>query len=159
MSPAMKDWAQVLADVFTVAAVIGGLFTLWVGWRTYRQQNKQKRVEFYFQLWNQLRSMPGHARICEAIDAKQWDKLTEISVTERREKFFFFEQVALLVNSGLMHAHIAYYMFGYHAIRCWDHEEYWQGLPERGYWKLLESFVEQMRKIEFLSWDQRRNQF
>jgi hypothetical protein len=159
MSPVTKDLAQVLADLATVAAVAGGLITLFLGWRTYHNQNKQKRVEFYFQIWEQLRSMPGHGPICEAIDVKEWEKLRRIPVTQRREKFFFFEQVALLVNSKFMHPHIAYYMFGYHAIRCWDHEEYWDGLPEKGYWKLLEAFVEQMRRIESSPWEKRRKKF
>ncbi|MGH9966892.1 MAG: hypothetical protein ACREBG_03525 [Pyrinomonadaceae bacterium] len=159
MSPETKDLAEVLAHWATAAGVLGGLITLLLGWRTYVQQGNQKRVEFYFDIWDQLRSMPGHGWICEAIDAQQWAMLTEVSVSDRREKFFFFEQVALLVNPGFLHPHIAYYMFGYHAIRCWDHEEYWPGLPEKRYWKLLQSFVEQMREVERLPWKKRRKRF
>jgi hypothetical protein len=131
-SDAVKAWAQVLAHWGTAAGFIAIAATLFLNWRNYAQQNRQKRAEFYFKLWDQVRTpQPGRLDICEVIDAGQWKKLSEISVRERRQKFLFFEQVALLVNSKLIHPHIAHYMFGYHAIRCWDHDEFWGGLPPK----------------------------
>jgi hypothetical protein len=111
-------------------------------------------------MWEQLRPTTAEQPdICEIIDAKQWDRLSSVPVGDRRQKLFLFEQVAALVNAGLMNKYLADYMFGYHAIKCWDHAEFWPGLPQKatGYWKLLERFVNQMNKIERdVSWEKRR---
>jgi hypothetical protein len=158
-SDALKAWAEVAAHLVTAATLLVAITTLFVGWRNYALQGVQKRVEFFFEMWDQLRSKTTERLdICEVIDARQWDKLGAIPVRDRRQKLFLFEQVAMLVNSGLMAPAVAHYMFGYHAIKCWDRPEFWPDLPDRDsdYWKLLRGFVQQMRKVDTVPWPARR---
>jgi hypothetical protein len=165
MSPVpseLKDWAQVAAHCATAAGFITVTVTLMLNWRNYVQLSKHNSLEFQFKLWDLLRSKPpGQQDICEIIDAEEWSKLSDIPARERRHKLFLFEQIALLVNSKYMHPHLAHYMFGYHAIRCWDRKEFWPDLPDKttGYWKLLQEFIEQMKSVEGQPWEKRRKKF
>ena len=55
------------------------------------------------------------------------------------------------MNSGLIKKEVAYYMFGYFAMTCWDNEAFWSdpGI-DRGsvYWSVLRNFVNQMKEID-----------
>lgn len=162
MSPQLKDWVEVLANLATAIGFIAVVITLLLTWRNYLQQNKQNNLDFQFKLWNLLTSKPaGQKDICELIDAQEWDKLKEIPPTDRRQKLFLFEQIALLVKAKYMHPNLAHYMFGYHAIRCWERPEFWSDLPDKtsGYWKVLQEFVERMRQVEAQPWKERGLRF
>jgi hypothetical protein len=165
MSTQVKDFAEVLANFATAVGFITVVITLLLNWRNYVRQSRQNSLDFQFKLWDLLRAKPDGQKdmkdICQIIDDEEWGKLSEISPNDRRHKLFLFEQIALLVNSKHMHPDIAHYMFGYHAIRCWDREEFWPALPDKttGYWKLLQDFVEQMRKVDAKPWKERRKRF
>jgi hypothetical protein len=46
---------------------------------------------------------------------------------QKKAEYFlgFFEEVALMMNSGLIRKEVAHYMFGYYAIHCWDSKNFW----------------------------------
>jgi len=73
----------------------------------------------------------------------------------------FFEEVALMVNSGLIKIEVAHYMFGYYAIRCWDNDYFWSDVNrETPYWALFRDFVAKMKKIESsFVYDERKFKF
>jgi hypothetical protein len=78
----------------------------------------------------------------------------QLAKRSRAEKYFLiglFEQVALLVNSGLMRREVAHYMFGYRAIRCWNSTQFWANLDDKDsdmYVSLFKDFVRQMQEVE-----------
>jgi hypothetical protein len=49
------------------------------------------------------------------IDSPELQSLAEI---ERDNFTGFFEELALLWNSGIFNDHVVYYMFGYFALKC-----------------------------------------
>jgi hypothetical protein len=68
---------------------------------------------------------------------------------EKRDLLGFFEEIALMMNSGLIRNEVAHYMFGYYAIKCWESKYFWSTVyRESIYWSLFRDFVEQMKQIE-----------
>jgi hypothetical protein len=60
-----------------------------------------------------------------------------------------FEEVTLLMNSGLIRKPVAHYMFGYYAIRCWESENFWSDVNrDSPYWAALRTFVDEMKNVE-----------
>jgi hypothetical protein len=73
--------------------------------------------------------------------------LTQVSLDDRKEFLDLFQEVALLKKAGLIKKELAFYMFGYFAIRCLDSENFWQGInKEDHYWTLFREFAEQAKR-------------
>jgi hypothetical protein len=76
-------------------------------------------------------------------------KLAELPYHTELDFLGFYEDVALMVNSGLLKKPVAHYMFAYYAIRCWENNNFWGNLNrESPYWALFRDFVKQMEKVE-----------
>lgn len=72
-----------------------------------------------------------------------------ISFRHKRSLVGFFEEIALMMNSGLLKPRIAHYMFGYYAIACWKSEAFWSNMNRDSiYWALFKDFAEKMQQIE-----------
>src|SRR5262249_28995192 len=75
--------------------------------------------------------------------------IDQIPFKERRDFLGFFEEIALMTNSGLIARHVAHYMFGYYAIQCWESLVFWSNLERKSiYWSLFHDFVVQMKKAQ-----------
>jgi hypothetical protein len=69
---------------------------------------------------------------------------------QKRAYLSFFEEVAFLVNSGLLKESVAHYMFGYNVIRCWESEDFWTrgAVRQSAYWSAFRDLAERMKKRE-----------
>lgn len=86
-------------------------------------------------------------------------ELRDIPWEDKIDLLGFYEDVALMVNSGLIREHVAHYMFAYYALRCWESDNFWYDVNRySSYWALFRDFVERMQKIED-SFDFRRNNY
>jgi hypothetical protein len=73
-------------------------------------------------------------------------KLATIGFEEKRAYLTFFEELALLHNSGLIRADVIYYMFGYYAVKCLDSENFWSDIKKSElYWGIFLCFARQMK--------------
>jgi hypothetical protein len=64
-----------------------------------------------------------------------------------------FQQVALMMNSGVIPKAGPHDMSGYHVIGAWDTPVFWHGMQSEAtdfHWSLLAAFVEPMKKQETL---------
>ena len=76
------------------------------------------------------------------------DEITAKSIQDRRNLVGYFEEVALMVNSGLIRPEVAHYMFGYYVVLIDDCEKFWEGLDRQGdYWAVFRSFALKMRSM------------
>ena len=61
----------------------------------------------------------------------------------------FFEDIAFLMNSGLIRKEVASYMFAGDAIKAWNDDLFWSNdSREHPYWSLLKDFVSEMKDYE-----------
>lgn len=76
-------------------------------------------------------------------------KLKAIPKRSRRDFAAFFEDIALMRNSGLITKEVACYMFSHDAIECWYSDEFWHDFKNKddAHWGALRIFVEEMAKI------------
>jgi hypothetical protein len=144
MNLSLSDWK----DIATIAGVIVALGVFIKGVYEYVKQGSQKRAEQFIELRKRLKDNDEFANILELLE-KNSDELRNIPLKEKYEYLGFFEEIALMVNSGLISPEIAHYMFSYYAIRCWKSDLFWSGINRDSlYWIVFRKFVEQMQSIE-----------
>jgi len=110
-----------LKDILTISlAAIGSaiaLISLIKALIEYQKQGITKRSEIFLNMRSRLREDKSFSKICDFLERDD-PKLREIPFVERDRFLAFFEELALLKNSGLINDEVTLYMFGYFAIRC-----------------------------------------
>lgn len=132
------------ATIVGGAGVLVGSFALLKAFLEYRMQGIAKRAEIFLQLRSRLRQDPVFADICNLLETDS-EALREIPLVERDRFVGFFEELALLRNSGFLNDHVTLYMFGYFAIRCHQSENFWFGLNrDQPLWSAFDDFAREM---------------
>ena len=142
-------------DIATLAgAVIAALTFLvssFLGISEYLIQGVQKRVEHFIALRKNLDEDEMLRQVVDALDDNEdlLDDRKKIPPGNKRYFLAFFEQIALMMNSGLISIEVANYMFGYYAIKCWHTKTFWKNMKQEKndcHWSLFKDFVKQMEK-------------
>lgn len=150
--------ATITTSIATVAGVLGALValgTLIKALMEYTQQGRQKRAEHFFELRRKLKENQEFSRIAGLLDeaslaggqaAEARAELKELSFQVKRDYLGLFEEVAIAMNSGLIKAQVAHYMFGYYALLCWQSDDFWVNVNRLSdYWSLFHDFCERMQ--------------
>jgi hypothetical protein len=131
--------------------IIGGIvtvITLVIGALEYSRQGAHKRAEHFSELRKRFQDNPTFKELAQELH-EDATALETIPFKEKRELLGFFEDIALMVKSGLIRKHVVHYMFGYYMIRCWESDKFWKGLNrDSPYWGLFRHFAEEMQKFE-----------
>jgi len=142
------DYSILVTSFIAIISVVLAISTTIVGLAQYRLQGKQKRAEFFIEMRHKLKENSIFKNICALIEIDSPD-LKDVAFAEKRDFLGFFEEVALMVNSGLIEKEVAHYMFGYYAIICWDSKNFWRDVNrDSPYWSIFRNFVLQMKEIE-----------
>ncbi|NLL27853.1 MAG: hypothetical protein GX259_03580 [Bacteroidales bacterium] len=139
-------------DLIKTIAISGtsvvAIFTLIKGYSEYKLTTKQRRIELY-EIYR--RKLKEDETIRSVVDALENDNgnIVEISRIDKYMFLGFYEDIALLMNTGLIKPEIAHYMFGYYAMRCWENESFWNDINRNShYWRVFREFVEKMKDLE-----------
>lgn len=112
--------------------------------REYKLQNATKRSEIFLQMRTRLRTDQSFASICDKLEVDA-EELAAIPLIERDRFVGFFEELAILNNTGLISNALALYMFGYFAIKCYESKAFWKGLNRhQPLWSLFMDFAKRM---------------
>jgi hypothetical protein len=142
------DYSILTNNAIAIISIILAISTAFVGLAQYRLQGKQKRAEFFIELRLKLKKNSIFKNICALIETDS-PELEDVAFAEKRDFLGFFEEVALMMNSGLIKKEVAHYMFGYYAINCWDSKNFWGDVNrDSPYWSVFRNFVKQMKEIE-----------
>ena len=151
---------ETVKDIALIIGNVGIALTLLFGLIKYRQSVAIARANKFSEMWRYFIENAVFVRIFGMIDDKskmiddksKSSKLAQLPYTEKLLFLGFYEEVAILVNSGLMKKHVAHYMFSYYAICCWESDHFWTGTNvmnrDSPYWYLFRNFVKQMQAIE-----------
>ena len=93
----------------------------------YRKQGITKRAEIFLQMRSRLREDPSFKNICQLLETDN-EKLREIPLIEKDRFIGFFEEFALIKNSGFINDNVSLYMFGYFAVACLESKNFWHSL-------------------------------
>jgi len=114
----------------------------------YRLQGRQKRAQLFNKFKEVLLTDYRMVSITDLLE----DNHPNLEIIPLMNKYYFlgfYEQIAISVNSKLLNKNIAYYMFGYFALRCWESNNFWAEINRDSYyWSLFKRFVDTMQKIE-----------
>lgn len=139
---------EIIKTVATVGTAIIAAVTILKGYAEYKLSAVQKRVELFEKYHQKLKGNETFKRIIELLE----DDSTDIINVPRTDRYFYlgyFEEIALLVNSGILKPEIAHYMFAYYAKLCWTNDNFWHDINRNSiYWRVFREFVEQMIKLE-----------
>ena len=97
----------------------------------------KKQAEYFGnKSFNELRQLIEHDS----------EALREHPFEDKRAYLTFFEEVALLTNSGLINRRLAYYMFGYYATRCLESNNFWSNVNRDDiFWNVFNRFAQDMQ--------------
>jgi hypothetical protein len=122
---------NLVQDVGAAAAAVG----LAMGYLEYLRQGRQRRAEKYFEL------VRAFAKFDEVIDLLRTDspKLKRLKAGDKERFLGFYEDLALLIHSGLIQEDLAIYAFGYWLDRVWESKHFWADPKnkEDAYWFLM----------------------
>lgn len=134
-------------DLSIIVAGVIAFITLWQGLFQYARQNHAARATQFIQMRRRMLEDPTFRRLLTMIFEGD-PSISAEPIQDRRNFIAFFEEVALLVNSGLMKPRVAHYMFGFYAFQIDDNGPIWEGLDKNGeFWRVFRDFVAEMRAI------------
>jgi hypothetical protein len=142
-----------IQDVSIAVTAIG----LVMGYLEYLRQGRQRRAEKYFEL---VREFGKFANILDLLRTDS-PKLKKLKHSQREEFLGFYEDLALMLHSGLIQEHLAFYAFGYWLDKAWNSKHFWQDPKNRenSYWFLLRQLHFRMtaRQEKFQAFIQQHN--
>ncbi|MFA7241717.1 MAG: hypothetical protein WC091_16520 [Sulfuricellaceae bacterium] len=135
-----------LKDIAVIVGLIAALWGIYKGFSEYRLQGVQKRADFFFKKQSEFFANKSFGEIRSLLENDN-PELAFISFEEKRAYLTFFEEIALLKNSRLINEDVAFYMFGYYAIKCYESENFWFDVVNKEiYWSVFLAFAATMQK-------------
>jgi hypothetical protein len=152
-----SEWgslAQVLTSILTLVVGIVGLYKVYQELRRLREQRAKevadretaaslKRTEFFLTQHRRLFDDADLSKVLSMVDADS-DELIEEDMWNKKRKFLtFFEEIALLIDSGQIGSEASYYMFGHYAQCAREGRNFRVGLDmSPAHWNLFFKFAE-----------------
>lgn len=137
-----------LKDIAIILGTILALFTFVNGILEYGRQGRQKRADQFVLIRRRLKENETFKHLTD-MALRNDPALAQTLTADRRDLLGLFEEVALMMNSGLIRKEVAHYMFGSYVIACYECDYFWVDLDRNNfYWKLFNSFAQQMQVIE-----------
>lgn len=154
------SWLDITKDFAIILAGFIALITFLHGALEYSRQGAQLRTQQFVQMRRRFMEEASFREMCTLLITDD-QKLRDLPVQDKRNFGGFFEEIALLMNSGVLKKEVVHYMFGYYAILCWESENFWFGIERDSiYWTLFHEFAEQMKRCEYdYRFDRKRLRF
>ena len=139
----------ILANYAAVLSAMVGVVLLFKSVREYQKQGAQKRADYFRGMIDKFKSNPYFLEISAMLDEQDNPKLAKVHYRVRRSYLNFFEELAIMVNSGLVQKELALYMFGYYAIRAHHNKYFREEFDFDGpYWSVFVKFAKKMETLQ-----------
>jgi hypothetical protein len=167
-------WTQpeILRAIFGVVAAFVGLATAGVaiygvlhGLRVYRDQKRRendesarrndateregrlKGFELFQQMQSRYRQDPSIQAVFRSLYPGHYggEKQPPATIKDKLDFMGFYEELAIMVNSGILRDDAAYYTFGIDAVEFYNKASEWQTDPV---WKLFNSFAQNAQAFQ-----------
>ncbi|MDR3691522.1 MAG: hypothetical protein P4L46_19235 [Fimbriimonas sp.] len=132
-----KDLAIIFGGVLAMTTFLSGMLE-------FIRQGRQHRATHFVEMRRRFLEDPLFRDILNLL-ASNPVGLPDTPIQDRRNFVGFLEEVAVMVNSGLIKQEVAHYMFGYYVLLTDRCEPFWEGL-DRGsqYWSVFRRFAKDM---------------
>lgn len=137
-------WAAVQSLLVGITAIIG-IPKIYIEIKSLKQareaENQQKRTEFFLDQHRRLFDDTNLYAILKLIDGDDEELAATDNWDDKRKYLTFIEEIELLIRANKIAAPVAYYMFGYYAIKARDGKNFCEGIDlSETYWGLFFSF-------------------
>ncbi|MCU0317670.1 MAG: hypothetical protein MUC92_13885 [Fimbriimonadaceae bacterium] len=140
MLTTIKDWSIVAAGMVALITLITGLVQ-------YVRQARLLRVQQFVDMRRRFLENPTFREILNLL-ATDNSLLREVPIQDRRNLVGFLEELALMVNSGVIRPEVAHYMFGYYTKLIAESKHFWEGLDrDSDYWTVFWNYAEQKKAL------------
>ncbi len=140
----MPDLAQV-KDISIVIAGVVAFVTFAFGLGEYIKRGRQERAVHFVEMRRRFLETTAFRDLLEMLH-NQDPRLRTSPIQDKRNFIGFFEEVALMVNSGLLRKDVAHYMYGHYVILANDSDDFWNQLDRPSvYWTLFRKFATDMQ--------------
>ena len=142
-----------IEETKTTSAVIVAIVTLiglFKGVIEFSLQGAQKRAEIFLKKQGEYFANKSFNEIRNLLE-KDDAKLKKISFEEKRAYLTFFEEIAILKNTGLFKSDLTYYMYGYYATKCLESSHFWANENNEDinkdpiFWNVFNRFAVEMK--------------
>lgn len=137
---------DVIKDLAIVVGLLAAFWGLYKGVVEFNLQGKQKRAEIFLKKQGEFF---GNTDFNEMRALLEFDseELRARSFEQKRAYLTFFEEIAILKNSGLINVDLAYYMFGYYATKCLESQNFWSNINKADvFWNVFTRFATEMQR-------------
>ena len=145
------DLIQFLPIIISAISVIVGIVTLFKAFTEYRLQGIQKRADLFIAMRKRFKENLVFKDIASLLE-DDLDSLSSYDFKEKRDYAGFFQEIAIMMNSGLISRNVTHYMFGYFAVKCLTSKNFWDVPtkfdPEEHYWMVFRNFALEMYEMD-----------
>ena len=143
----ISEFTPAFSAIIAMIGIIIAVGTFVKAVYEYRNNNKIKLFEKFTELEKSFREDSIY-NICMLLENDSID-LIKVDVIDLYKFLGFYEEVALMYNSKLISKNVAYYMFGYFAIKCIESKNFWNTLNKKSlYWSLFISFANEKKGLQ-----------
>ncbi|MBX3095809.1 MAG: hypothetical protein KF812_03010 [Fimbriimonadaceae bacterium] len=140
-----------LSTVKDISIVVAGLvafITFATGVVQYVRQTRIQRIQNFVEMRRRFLEDTTFRNLLNLL-ATDDPALAGAQVQDRRNLVGFFEEIALMVNSGALSIQVAHYMFGYYVALVDRSENFWVNLDKPGvYWTVFRRFSARLAERE-----------
>ncbi len=137
-----------IKDLSIILAGAVALITFVTGTYQYLRQNRYTRVQHFVDMRRRFLENQTFRALLELL-ATDDPALSQMPVQDRRNLVGFFEEVALLMNSGILQPQVTRYMFGYYVRLIDRSEHFWSGLDKGSvYWTVFRDLAGQLEALK-----------
>ena len=138
----IKVIALLLTSTLAVIAFTKGVLE-------YTRKNTLDRALVYLELRKRFKETNSFAEIISYLDSND-DKLSKISISDKLKFLGFFDDIAIMVNSGLLNKYIATQAFGFYIQKTWNNKHMWWETNKRDseYRILLRNLNNMCKEVE-----------
>jgi hypothetical protein len=139
---------KLITLIVGVATLIVGVATFVKAVFEFNGQNTLKRFEKFQEMRTRNDEDPDLKAVRDAMYGRS-GSLKDLSTISKYAFMGFFEEIAMMLNSGLIREVVAFYMFSFDARQASKNEDFWCGIKrDDPYWSLFCSFCKQMIDLE-----------
>jgi hypothetical protein len=136
---------EIIKNIAACVGLLAAIWGLYKGFVEYALQGKQKRAEMFIKKQGEYFGNDSFNEIRGMLEFDD-STLKDLSFEKKRAYLTFFEEIAVLKNSQLINGDLAYYMFGYYAVRCLESENFWSNINKHDiFWNVFTRFATEMQ--------------
>ena len=110
--------------IVTTLTIFIAMIALVKGVFEYTKNNQLARANVFLELRKRFKETSNFSRIIEYLDSHD-SKLAQVSKSDKLKFLGFFDDLAILINSGLVDKIIANQTFGFYVQKAWENPDMW----------------------------------